>query len=486
MVVGSPKVIAAFQVLLLTLPLSVLWAPAQARLERGFRFRLLAYLQVACDAALYGVAVLLAIAGTGSGRRSAERSRPLRSCSSGAMCSRASVPRSRVRARGFGSLERSPFVSPRPGSSGTLRTSSTRSSSDGLGSASVGYVALATRLADTASFVLRAVYRVSLVALSRVQTDSERLRRGFEEMVLLATIGVGVPLAVMSVLAPPLFPMLFGEEWEPALEVLPFVSFFYLMLGVFTTHLALLHVLGRLLVTSFVALLRFVILGVGALLLVSPLGLVGYGIALVVSTIAWVLTDVAARSSVGFRYGSAMRWVLALTPSLFAPLVDRPWAYVLLAPIVALLLFDGSFGVSSGRTAPSSGPAPNRMSSFPSTLILERVSPSAVETTIRSDHAGGGEPPQAPVGEDHCRCGNNCRGHGSGRSCACVWGRCAIPDTGAGAEPARAHGSDDGSDFRHEPPPLPRGGSRLRRPNAVYGLYGAGRHLSIVVVGRMW
>ena len=370
MVVGSPTVIAAFQVLLLTLPLSVLWAPAQARLERGFRFRSLAYLQVACDAALYGVAVLLAIAGTGVwapiGGTFASASILLVGSYVLARF-RPEIAGSRTRFRELGAFavrftpaglfwNSANLVNPLV--VGTV-----------LGSASVGYVALATRLADTASFVLRAVYRVSLVALSRVQTDSERLRRGFEEMVLLAAIGVGVPLAVMSVLAPPLFPMLFGEEWEPALEVLPFVSFFYLMLGVFTTHLALLHVLGRLLTTSFVALLRFVILGVGALLLVSPLGLVGYGIALVVSTIAWVLADAAARSSVGFRYGSAMRWVLALTPALFAPLVDRPWAYVLLAPIVALLLFDRE----SRRQLRSYG------------ALLRRGSESSVELPLDAD-----------------------------------------------------------------------------------------------------
>ena len=207
-----------------------------------------------------------------------------------------------------------------------------------LGSASVGYVALATRLADTAGFVVRATYRIALVSLSRVQNDLPRLRRGFEEMLTLQAIGVGVPLAALAVAAPPLLPVLFGDEWRPALDVLPFVSFGLLMLAVFNTHLALLYVFGRTLATSGVALVRFALLAGTALLLVPSLELIGYGLAVLVASTSWILADRVLRRNVDFRYGSSARWFAALAPPLAIPLFDSPWSLVLLAPIVALLV----------------------------------------------------------------------------------------------------------------------------------------------------
>ena len=265
--------------------MSVLWAPAQAKLERGFRFRALAYLQVGSDAALYGVATVLALAGLGVwspvlGTLAASGFLLVGSYALAGYRPRLAF--SRERTREFGRFGIQFVPSPllwtltqlvNPIVVGTM-----------LGSASVGYVALATRLADTAGFVVRATYRIALVSLSRVQNDLPRLRRGFEEMLTLQAIGVGVPLAALAVAAPPLLPVLFGDEWRPALDVLPFVSFGLLMLAVFNTHLALLYVFGRTLATSGVALVRFALLAGTALLLVPSLELIGYGLAVLVAS----------------------------------------------------------------------------------------------------------------------------------------------------------------------------------------------------------
>ena len=339
-VIDSPEAVAAFQVLLLTLPLTVLWAPAQAKLERGFHFRSLAFLQVGSDAALYTVAATLAVAGAGvwapvAGTYAASAFLLVGSYALAAYRPRIDLSRERVRELGRFGLEFTP--APLLWSSANLVNPLVVGAS--LGSASVGYVALATRLADTASFVSRATYRVSLVALSRVQSDPARLRRGFEEMVSLQAIGVGVPLVALAVVARPLLPVAFGHEWKPALEVLPFVSFGFLMLGIFSPHISLLYVLGRLRATSLTALARLVLLAVVAAALLPPLELYGFGIAVLVSTAAWVIADRAVRGQVEFRYGMAARWTAVLTPALFVPLVG-PAGLVLLAPLGLMLLID--------------------------------------------------------------------------------------------------------------------------------------------------
>ena len=340
-VIDSPTAVAVFQVLLLGLPLSVLWAPAQAMLERGFRFRAVAFLQVGCDAVLYAVAIALALAGTGVWAPTVGTIASSGFLLAGSYALARYRPRVAL-SRGAGrEIWRFGFhYVPMP----LLWTSANLINpvvvGAFLGSASVGYVALATRLADTAGFVFHGTYRVALVALSRVQSDSERLRRGFEDMLALQVIGVGVPLAALALAAPPLLPVLFGEEWKPALEVLPFVSFGLLMWSLFFTHLTLLYVLDRTLAPGAVVFVRFVLLGGAALVLVPPFGLVGYGLAVLVSTAAWVLADRFVRSRVAFQYGQAARWSLVLTPPLFTPLLDMPWALVLLSPAAGLLLVD--------------------------------------------------------------------------------------------------------------------------------------------------
>jgi O-antigen/teichoic acid export membrane protein len=351
-VIESPTAVAVFQVLLLGLPLSVLWAPAQAMLERGFRFRAVAFLQVGSDAVLYAVAIALAFAGTGAWALTAGTIASSGFLLAGSYALASYWPRIELSRGGRRDIWRFGLhYVPMP----LLWTSANLINpvvvGAFLGSASVGYVALATRLADTAGFVFHGTYRVVLVSLSRVQSDSERLRRGFEDMLALQVVGVGVPLAVLALAAPPLLPVLFGEEWQPALDVLPFVSFGLLMWCVFYTHLTLLYVLDRTLAPSAVAFVRFVLLASAALVLVPPFGLVGYGMAVLVSTAAWLLADRLVRLRMAFQYGQAARWTLVLTPPLFTPLLDMPWALVLLSPAAGLLLVDRASRAQLGEYA---------------------------------------------------------------------------------------------------------------------------------------
>ncbi|MGH9101309.1 MAG: oligosaccharide flippase family protein, partial [Acidimicrobiales bacterium] len=58
-------VLTPLRVMLLTVPVNVLWAPAQACLERRFAFRQMGLLELGGDFVLYGFAVPLALSGFG-------------------------------------------------------------------------------------------------------------------------------------------------------------------------------------------------------------------------------------------------------------------------------------------------------------------------------------------------------------------------------------------------------------------------------------
>jgi PST family polysaccharide transporter len=327
-----------FAVLLLALPLGVLWAPAQARLERGFHFRRMAMLQLSSDVMLYLVAVPLAFAGAGVWAPIA-----------GTFASYGWLLLfSYVLAR---LLPRLAFSWPRTVELARYGAAFTPAGILGraetlvnplivgpfLGAASVGYVALALRLVDTVSFVLRATYRVSLVSFARVQNDPGRLRRGFEEMMSMQVLALGPILVAMTATAPWLLPALFGDAWTPTLKVLPFVAAGSLAYCIFNTHIAFLYVMGRPAVATVVGVIRLALLVVGALLLVPPFGITGYGIAVLVTTFGFIVADRRVAALLEFRYGLALRWALAFLPALFTALVVAPWGLILFVPLLVAL-----------------------------------------------------------------------------------------------------------------------------------------------------
>ncbi|HET6868342.1 MAG TPA: oligosaccharide flippase family protein, partial [Solirubrobacteraceae bacterium] len=62
---GDDRFVGPFRVLLISIPVNVLWVPAQAKLERAFHYKRLAWIEIGGDIALYGVSVTLAFTGIG-------------------------------------------------------------------------------------------------------------------------------------------------------------------------------------------------------------------------------------------------------------------------------------------------------------------------------------------------------------------------------------------------------------------------------------
>lgn len=336
-------VVDAFRVMALTLPLNVLWAPAQAKLERALRFDQMAVIEIGGDLALYGVAVGAALAGAGlwapvlgyvawqtwllaaSYRMARYRPRwvwdPVlarelvrwgREVSPGGVVGQAELLVSPIVVGAF------------------------------LGATAVGYVALIVRIVETLSFALRATWRLSIVAFGRVQSDVERLRKGFEETMVLQVLAFAPLAAAFAIGASSLIPLLFGSEWEPAVRLYPWLAAAGLLTCVQNTHLAVLYVRQRNGAVLRIAVGRLVLLAAAAAVLVPWLGLPGFGVAMLVPHAMLLLAHREVRSFVAFGYGRVWIWIVAFAPVLFVPILPMPLSAIVVLIPIALALTPGA------------------------------------------------------------------------------------------------------------------------------------------------
>jgi O-antigen/teichoic acid export membrane protein len=337
--VGSSAFLGPFRLLLVALPLNVLWAPAQARLERALRFRAMAVLELGGDAVLYGTAVGL-VAFTDLGAWGAVAGyiawQGFLLVTSYRLA--AFVPRLRFEPHTLREVFR--FGASYSVSSWIERGRELVNPlvvGPALGPAAVGHVALALRLGETLAFVLRASWRISIVALGRLQSNRERMRRAFEEGMALQLLAAGAVLAGFAQVADAGIPLVFGDQWRPVLDVFPLVAASYLLMATFSLHGSLLYVLERNSRMIAINAARLAALTVSAAALVPLLGIAGFGLALLVGQLGYVLLDREVRRVFDYRFRRATPWLLTFGPPLFAPAVGWPAALLLLLPGAGVL-----------------------------------------------------------------------------------------------------------------------------------------------------
>jgi O-antigen/teichoic acid export membrane protein len=336
-VTGLP--VLTLQVLLLSVAPSALWAPAQATLERSFRFGRIGALELGGDVVLYAVALPLAAAGLGAvgaaiGFVAWQVYLLIGSCL---------LARYRPHWRWSTSVNRSIL---RFGAGITLAEGLRRSRElvnpvvvGALGGAAVvGIVALAVRLVETALAVLRAGTRVVFAGLARVQGNQKRFGTMLSEAMGLQTLVLGLLLGALSLAAPTIVPRLFGEEWIEMLDVLPWLSLAALAMGMSATLAHGLTVLGRTGVVGSVEFLRVLVLLAAAVPLVAALGAVGFGVANVVAVAPALLLVWAVRRDISLSWAASIVWLVGFGPVLFSPLVSSPWRFLLVLPACAAAL----------------------------------------------------------------------------------------------------------------------------------------------------
>lgn len=330
--------VGPFRLMLLGLLLNILWAPAQASLERAFRYRAVGGLELAGDLVLYCVAVPLAVAGLGAyapawGYVAWQTFLLVGSCVLTGLVPRPRWDRTVARDVLRFAVSYSP-VSLLPRLGGLVNPVVVGAFA---GAAGVGQVALAGRLVQTVGFVGRTAYRIALVVLAQISDDVPRLARAFRSGLGLQALGVGVPCAALCVASPWLVPLAFGEQWRPALTVLPYIALGALVADLFSLHAHVVTVRGRLpvLAQSYVGL--FLLQLAGSALLLPVLGLEGFGVAGLVALVALVPLHLGVKAVFPPRYDEALPWLVAFAPVLFFPVVAGAWRAALFVPLAVVL-----------------------------------------------------------------------------------------------------------------------------------------------------
>lgn len=341
---GDPRFVRPFQVLALSIPVNVLWIPGRAILERDFRYRRLAWVEVGADVCQYLLGVALALAGLGVwaavyGFLARQFWMLISVHVLAAYRPRWHWEGSRIREMlGFGWVQSSTAVANRAGDMVVPIVVG-----GFLGPRAVGIAALTLRLAETLSFVNRATYRLSIVTLSKMRNDLPRLKRAVEGAMSLQMLGAAVPLVAFSVIGTVVVPLLLGERWRGVLALFPFIAFTFALQALFTMQTAALVVVGRnraVLVTNLLALALLYCAGV---VLVPRLGLRGYAITETLALAAQYVNHRAMRQVItgGVDYRASLPWLIAFLPPLFFPAVPWPWRLALLASPVAGVLSPG-------------------------------------------------------------------------------------------------------------------------------------------------
>lgn len=331
-------VLSTLLVLLASVPANVLWAPAQAQLERRYAFRQLGAVELAGDVVLYGTALTLVKAGAGPvgaavgyllwqiwvlvASHVAARAWPVLVRDRAAL---RAMLRFGLVATGAGLLQRgreliNPLVV------GPM-----------LGAAAVGQVSLAIRIVETLSIVSRTTLRLSYITLAAVRDDRGRTRQVLAEGGSLAVAGLAAPLCAACLLGPWALPLLFGQEWRPSVDVLSLLAVAAAGGAVSLLPASLLVVQGAQGRVTVASAVRLAVQVCAALVLLPLVGLTGYGLAAVVSLLGdlLVLRAVAQREG-GLPLAGQLVWGVALVPLALAPLVPLPVLPLLALPLLVL------------------------------------------------------------------------------------------------------------------------------------------------------
>ena len=334
---GMPEVGPLFGVLALTVPFSLIHVPAMAQMDRALAFKQSAVNEVLSQALQYLVAVPLALTGAGAW-----------SLVAGWMASTLSMCVLTYRSAGY----RPGFHWDRTLVRQMLGYGIAFSSSIWVwqlrllvnpvvvgrfaGAEAVGYVALAIRICEMLSFAKGAVWRVSIAALSRMANDAERLRKSINEGMRLQAISVALPLAAFAILAPFAVHGIFGEKWDPVVQVYPFISVGYLANSLFNLHSSVLYVLRENWSVTIFHAAHVILFAGSAMLLVPSMNIFGYGWAEIAALGSYVLIHSMVQRRIGSpSYAGALIWFLSGSGAIVLGARGAPAAYF--APVVMLV-----------------------------------------------------------------------------------------------------------------------------------------------------
>lgn len=336
--VHSPGTILTFRILVLSVPVNVLWAPAQAAIERRFDYRKMGYLEVAGDIVLYATAVSLAAAGF------RQWSLVLGFIAWQVWLFGASLAWSGLRFRPRWSaqlakqmLRHSSSYGPTQWLEALGQLSNPIIVGSTLGVTGIGYVAFAYRLVQTAAFARRGSWRLGVVSMAQVE-ENQRMRRAVQDGMTLQVLAVGVPVGLLAAFAPLVVPAVFGVRWSPAITLVAFFSVATILQSMGGFIATTMYAKGRNIPPLVGGALRQATTIALAAALVPHLHLAGYGLAVLCGSVSLVyLAVVLFRSSLGVSLSRLAPFVASLVSLALMPLVAWPFRLLLVAPALATL-----------------------------------------------------------------------------------------------------------------------------------------------------
>jgi len=337
-------VVLPLRILLLSIPLNVLWAPAQAFIERSFAYRRMGLLELGGDVVLYVVAVPAAIGGAGAWALVAGYFAWQAWLLVGSMVLAGLRPRWAWSPQAFRDLLRH-------GSGYSLSTWVTAAErlvipqvvGSVAGAAGVGYVVFGQRLVQTLSVIQRGVYRIGMVTVSRIgRDDPGRLGRALEEGSLLLMVAAGAPFAAFGLVAHWVVPAVFGHEWTAAIPVYVLLAVVAVLTVPNLVQCTVLFAFGKNLQVALANLIQAVALLIGSLILVRTVGIVGFGYASLLTLVATLYTRAVASQVAPIRYRRLVLPIVAMVPPMVAPVLPQPWGLLTALPMGLLFCFPSS------------------------------------------------------------------------------------------------------------------------------------------------
>lgn len=327
------------RVLLLCVPINVLWAPAQAHIERRFDYKKMGILELGGDCVLYATAVPLAILHFGAWSLVIGYFAWQSFLLIGSLVLSGLRPRwawstatSRDVIRHGTSYSTASLFSNMPPVVNALVVGTF------VGAAGVGYVSFARNLVTTVGFAKRCAYRLGIVTMAQINRDDPGLfRQGLERGSFLLTLALGVPFAIFGLAAHWIIPDLFGHEWAAALPIYCLLSLAFVLGTVWQVESSLFYALGRnsvVAVTTFLSVLVLTVLSVG---MVKLWGVNGFGIASVLAILGYLYGELKMRKIADYSMRLTVLVSLILAPSMFIPMVPPPVGLALLTPWVLFL-----------------------------------------------------------------------------------------------------------------------------------------------------
>jgi O-antigen/teichoic acid export membrane protein len=187
-----------------------------------------------------------------------------------------------------------------------------------LGSEAVGIVSLCSQLVLHLGFMSGIAWRIATASFSRIQNNAERLVRAIGDGMWLQLLGIGPLFLFFAWGGPFVVPLMLGESWTPLAEIYPFLAVVFLLNAMFLFHSSALYVIRRNLQMGVVHATQVLLLTAGAAVMVPRFGLVGYGLAELLTLLSYpVMHWFLARNLGAPSYARVLPAAFALGLALF-------------------------------------------------------------------------------------------------------------------------------------------------------------------------